>query len=146
MYTYRLTRGVQIYLQEEEGNNPVMTIGLFPIVIRCALLCRRARWDAHAHTCAEPPPMRVWLYALLCVSPSAWQMHLLHKSWWILSVNSKSKPYFASPLLALCRLSARRWLTRRRWRACCIRSLSPPHVDNCLMNGCNVFLFIYLII
>lgn len=62
---------------------------------------------AHAHkythtytnTCALLQPKRMWLCSPLCASPPAWQMHLLSKSWWIFSLNSKSKPHFLSPSL-----------------------------------------------
>lgn len=51
---------------------------------------------ATTHTCALLLPKRIWLCSPLCVSPPAWQMHLQSKSWWIFSLNSKSKPHFPS--------------------------------------------------
>ena len=53
----------------------------------------------YTNTCALLQPKRMWLCSPLCVSPPAWQMHLLSKSWWIFSLNSKSKPHFPSPSL-----------------------------------------------
>lgn len=39
---------------------------------------------------------RMRLHSPLCVSPPAWQMHLLSKSWWIYRLNSKSKAHSRS--------------------------------------------------
>lgn len=53
----------------------------------------------NTHTCALLLPKRIWLCSPLCVSPPAWQMHLQSKSWWIFSLNSKSKPHFSLSFL-----------------------------------------------
>ena len=132
------------YPQEDEGNNPVMNIDLFSLeadVHRCA----DVRVGTHMRT--PVPSHRQWecdyMVYFVCRHPldrCICYANLDGFSVWIPNQNH----ILPLPLLALCRLSARRWLTTRRRRGCCIRLLSPPHVDNCLMNGRNVFLFIYL--
>lgn len=70
---------------------------------KCAMIYTHRHTQTHQHiytnTCAPLQPKRIWLCSPLCVSPPAWQMHLLSKSWWIFSLNSKSKPHFPSPSL-----------------------------------------------
>ena len=88
--------------------SPVMNIDFYFFAFQAnmhghAHAPRYTHTDTHTHiytnTCALLQPKRMWLCSPLCVSPPAWQMHLLSKSWWIFSLNSKSKPHFPSPSL-----------------------------------------------
>lgn len=55
-------------------------------------VCARAQ----KHLCPRSGEHRMRLHSPLCVSPPAWQMHLLSKSWWIYRLNSKSKAHSRS--------------------------------------------------
>lgn len=97
----------------------------------------------HANTCAPLQRKRMWLRSPLCVSPPAWQMHLLSKSWWIYRLNSKSKPHFRSPHLrreplapAVPSTSASNHsLTKLRWKKASLRILILATCWVGVMNG-----------
>ena len=80
------------------------------------------------------------------MSPLAWQMHLLSKSWWIFSLNSKSKTHFPSPyLLWKPFMSAmppnspsNHSLKKRQWKKTSLRILIITPRWACAMNGINV--------
>lgn len=102
----------------------------------------------HIHTHIHIPvqPKRMLLCSPLCVSPPAWQMHLLSKSWWIFSLNSKSKPHFPSPsLLWKPFMSAmppaspsNHSLTKRQWKKTLLWILIFTAWWACVMNGSNI--------
>lgn len=101
----------------------------------------------YTHTCALLQSKRMWLCSPLCVSPLAWQMHLLSKSWWIFSLNSKSKPHFPSPsLLREPFMSAmppaspsNHSLTKRRWKKTLLWILIFTACWASVMNGSNIY-------
>lgn len=70
----------------------------FEADMRCRALSHKYP-HTHSHTCAPATANEnVIMQSTLCVPPT-WQMHLLSKSWWIFSLNSKSKPHLCFPSL-----------------------------------------------
>lgn len=106
-----------------------------------------AQAHKYTHTCALLQPKRMWLCSPLCVLPPAWQMHLLSKSWWIFSLNFKSKPHFPSPsLLREPFMSvmppaspSNHSLTKRRWKKTLLWILIFAACWACVMNGSNIY-------
>lgn len=99
MYVFHKDQ-IAIYQFWDIGASPVINIDSF---FAFAYMHSHAHAPRYTHTytntCALLQLKRMWLCSPLCVSPPAWQMHLLSKSWWIFSLNSKSKPHFPSPYL-----------------------------------------------
>ena len=75
----------------------------------------------------------MWLCSPLCVSPPGWQMHLLRKSWWIFSLNFKSKPHLPSLFLTARALHV--------YHASCLAQ--PSFIDKAAMEE-NIALDSYL--
>lgn len=99
----------------------------------------------YTHTCALLQPKRMWLCSPLFVSPRSWQMHLWSKSWWIFSLNSKSKPHFPSPSMlwepfmsAMPPASpSNHSLTKQQWKKTSFWILILGAWCACVMNGSN---------